>query len=210
MIEIEKLIVKKQQQVICSVPHLSIHEGSRCAIVGENGSGKSTLLRVLSGLEQEYQGSCQIELPADKIGFVHQSPYMFTGTVLFNVMYGLEKQSSEKQSSEKSNTDKSKTDQSNTERAMRLLQLFDLGAMATQQAKNLSGGERRKVALARCLVRQPHLILLDEPLADLDEKGCDALAGALDELPESTILFASPTSLPARFVEETYQLKNHN
>ena len=89
MIDINGLRVTRNGRTICSASELQIAFGERVSILGPNGSGKTTLLRVLSGLEPQYDGRLSVNaLRKDRV-YVHQSPYLFRGTVLFNVTYGL-------------------------------------------------------------------------------------------------------------------------
>ena len=61
MIDVSSLQVTKNGRTICYVPKLTIRPGERLGVIGPNGSGKSTLLRVLAGLEQDYQGRCEVQ-----------------------------------------------------------------------------------------------------------------------------------------------------
>lgn len=193
MIDIHGLCVNKNGRTICSVSELEIASGERVAILGPNGSGKTTLLRVLSGLEKDYEGSCSVDASWRDCVYVHQSPYLFSGTALFNVTYGLRERG---------------TNRAECERlALHWLQRLGVGKLSGSRVTHLSGGERRRVALARAMILRPRLLLLDEPLADMDEDGAAAVSAALDELQGSTILVASPTILPDGPTSRDYQLE---
>jgi len=193
MIDINHLRVTKGGRTICSVPELDVARGERVALLGPNGSGKTTLLRVLAGLETDYEGECNVEATPKRRVYVHQSPYMFRGTVLANVAYGLRANGIRRSESRQSVLD--------------WLERLGLQDLADQRAARLSGGEQRRVALARAMILQPQLLLLDEPLADMDEAGAIAVAAALDKLPESTILVASPSPLPHGLTSREHTLK---
>jgi len=193
MIDIHGLCVRKAGRTICSVAELQIAPGERVAILGPNGSGKTTLLRVLSGLELNYKGDCDVSAPMRDRVYVHQSPYMLRGTVLFNVAYGLRQRGVHRGECQRLACD--------------WLQRFGLRDRATTRAIHLSGGERRRVALARALILQPALLILDEPLAEIDQDGVTSIASALDWLEESTILITSPTSLPSSLASRTHELQ---
>ena len=193
MIDINGLRVTKNGRTICSVSELAIAPGERVAILGPNGSGKTTLLRVLSGLEADYDGRCSVNASWKDCVYVHQSPYLFQGTVLFNVTYGLRQRGTNRAESE--------------QLALHWLQRLEAGKLARDRVARLSGGERRRVALARAMILRPRLLLLDEPLADMDEDGAAAVSAALDELQQSTILVASPTVLPNGLTSRDYQLE---
>jgi len=191
-ITLSNLTVTKGEQIICQVTNATIARGSTVGMTGPNGSGKSTLLRVLAGLETDFAGSVRIDIPiADRV-FVHQSPYLFSGTVLENVEYGLKARSVSKFA--------------RRELAERWLAHFGIGHLADRSARSLSGGEGRRTALARACVLEPELLLLDEPLADLDAAGADFVAQALKELSGSTILLSSPTPLSQNLTESTINL----
>ena len=193
MIEISELRVTKNGRTICSADQLRVAPGERLAILGPNGSGKTTLLRVLAVLETAYQGHCSVGAAAIDRVFVHQSPKLFRGTVLSNVMYGLRARQIHRGQRE--------------QQARDWIERFGLSELSRQSARHLSGGETRRVALARAMVLRPRLLLLDEPLADMDQQGTAAFASALDELPDSTVLVSSPILLPDGLATRTYQLE---
>jgi tungstate transport system ATP-binding protein len=191
-ITLSNLTVTKGEQTICQVANATIVRGSTVGITGLNGSGKSTLLRVLAGLETDFAGDVQVDIPCSDRVFVHQSPYLFSGTVLDNVEYGLKAKSVSKSA--------------RRELAERWLAHFGIGHLASRSVRSLSGGEGRRTALARACVLEPELLLLDEPLADLDATGAEFVAQALKELSGSTILLSSPTPLSQDLTESTIDL----
>ena len=144
---------------------LDIYRGELFSILGGSGSGKTTLLRMLAGFETPSAGSIVI----DGVDMTAVPPYerpvnmMFQSYALFphmtveqNVAYGLKK-------------DRVPAAQVR-ERVAAILDKVKMGRLAGRKPNALSGGERQRVALARALVKQPKLLLLDEPLAALDKK----------------------------------------
>ncbi|MFD4180341.1 ABC transporter ATP-binding protein [Rhodococcus sp. NPDC058514] len=127
---------------------LEIHRGEFVVLLGPSGTGKTTLLRLLSGLERPDAGG--ILVPSQRTT-VYQEPRLIPSTrVLGNVTVGQRRTAQ------------------NKSRAERALAEVNLESKARQWPATLSGGEAQRVALARALVREPELLLLDEPFAALD------------------------------------------
>ncbi len=182
MIRVENLHVEKNGRTICSVTKVDVSEGERVAIGGCNGSGKTTFLRVLSGLEADYHGQVHVDASSQERTYVHQSPYLFRGTVMFNVTYGLRPRGLHRAAREQA--------------AHACLERLGIDHLSDRLVTHLSGGEIRRVAIARALVLRPRLLLLDEPFADMDDRGAADLLATFQELTDSTILVASPIQLP--------------
>ena len=193
MINITDLTVTKGGQTICHVANAMITHGSTVGVTGPNGSGKSTLVRVLAEIETAFAGDCVVDASVKDRIFVHQSPYLFSGTVLSNVEYGLKARSISRSIRQ--------------EQAALWLDRFGIAHQAHRSVESLSGGEIRRTALARACVLEPKLLLLDEPLADLDPKGIDCVAQALKNLDASTILITSPSPLPVDLTQATISLR---
>ena len=192
MIEVHRLQVKKNKRTICSIQQLAVQPDECVVVIGSNGSGKSTLLRVLAGLERDYEGRCDVELTPRERTYVHQSPCLFRGTVLSSVAYGLRCRGVSQKAAVK--------------RALECLEELGIHELAANNTHQLSGGETRRVALARALAFKPRLLLLDEPMAELDARGIESVCRVLTELPKTTIVIASPISLPVEISAREYQL----
>jgi NitT/TauT family transport system ATP-binding protein len=144
--------------VVIDALTLHVAAGEFLAILGPSGCGKSTLLRVIAGLSAPDGGSLDI-LPSDaqlQTSFVFQDPHLLPWlTVLENAALPLEL----------TGVDRAER----LARARRVLAEVDLTDAESRYPNELSGGMRMRVSLARALVTQPRLLLLDEPFAALDE-----------------------------------------
>lgn len=182
LVRIANLDVVRGGKSICVTDELVISSGERILLTGRNGSGKTTLLRVIAGLECEFVGDVSFAIPQIDRVYVHQSPMLFRGTVLFNSMFGLKARGC--------NADEI------MEITQQWLKRFDVDHFANVSSRQLSGGERRRVSLARAFAVQPKMLLLDEPFSDLDEAGQECLLKSIEEATEITFLIASPVPIP--------------
>lgn len=164
-ITIEGLTKRFEQQVVLQDLNLTIAEGSFFTLLGPSGCGKTTLLRCIAGFCEPEAGRILFDLdditriPAHQrnIGMVFQDYALFPDkTVLNNVAYGLK--------ARKLSRDEVAT------RTLEALDLVGLRPFADRYPAQLSGGQRQRVALARALVIKPRVLLMDEPLSNLDTK----------------------------------------
>jgi ABC-type Fe3+/spermidine/putrescine transport system ATPase subunit len=144
------------RRFVLAIDELALRVGEATAILGPNGSGKTTLLRVLAGVDRT-RGSGEIRCAAGRITLVSQRPVAFAGSVLHNVKVGLLAE----------RLPRAERDA----RARAALARFDIEGLAEHDARTLSGGELRRLALARAMVGKPAVLLLDEPFDDLDAEG---------------------------------------
>jgi tungstate transport system ATP-binding protein len=183
------------------VEDLQIATGEMLCLLGPTGAGKSTLLRLLSALEQSSVGEVKIfdhrldqgPLPLSrqrKIAMVFQRPQLLSGTVRANIEYGLRVRG------ERADL---------ADRVDAVLRRLNLQPLADQAATKLSGGQAQLVALARALVVEPELLLLDEPTSQLDPAHVALVEQAVaDERksPERTIVWATHNLFQARRISE--------
>jgi len=142
---------------------LVVESGELLVLVGPSGCGKTTLLRLMAGLEEPTAGTIRIdgrvvhEVPPKEreVAMVFQSPALYPHlSVHDNIAFGLKIRGY------------SKNDR--VDRVRQATERLGLGGLLDRKPMQLSGGERQRVALGRALVRRPKLLLLDEPLSNLD------------------------------------------
>ncbi|MDR3529112.1 MAG: nitrate/sulfonate/bicarbonate ABC transporter ATP-binding protein [Rhodopila sp.] len=160
--------------VVLDDVNLTLHEGEIVALLGRSGSGKSTLLRIVSGLLKPTAGSVTwrgtaVTGPTEGVAMVFQSFALFPWlTVQENVEIGLEARGVPRAEREK--------------RAEAAIDMIGLGGFENAYPKELSGGMRQRVGLARALVVYPDLLLMDEPFSALDVLTAETLRTDLIDL----------------------------
>ena len=212
MVGVSKIIPQNQKQILKNI-YLSFFYGAKIGIIGLNGAGKSTLMKIIAGLVEPTQGEV-VWSPGYSVGYLPQDPPLDeTKTVKENVMegvqhiydalkeyddinvkFGLEEYYSDADKMDKlmqrqaelqdiiDATDAWNID-SRLERAMDALRCPKGDLPVT----NLSGGERRRIALCRLLLQKPDVLLLDEPTNHLDAESIDWLEQHLQQY-EGTVI----------------------
>jgi len=181
VLDVRDVTVRFGERTVLDRVSLNVADGEVVALLGPSGSGKSTLLRVIAGLLVPDGGSVWVDgidvsaVPAHRrqIGMVFQDEQLFPHlTVAANVGFGLRMQGRPKGEI--------------ASRVAELLDLVGLPSLADRHVTKLSGGEAKRVALARSLAPQPRVLLLDEPLTGLDRDLHDRLAADLATLLRAT------------------------
>ena len=197
-------VLPHNNKVILKDIYLSFFYGAKIGIIGLNGSGKSTLLKIIAGVEKSYRGEV-VWAPGYSVGYLEQEPQMnpnktvqevveegvadvmslltrynevcrHLGDIIDDtVMYSLFEQQAEL--TEKIDACNGWEIESKLNRAMDALQCPPADALI----KNLSGGERRRVALCRLLLQEPDVLLLDEPTNHLDTESIQWLEAHLQQ-----------------------------
>jgi thiamine transport system ATP-binding protein len=170
MLALTDITIHYEGRTILDNASLSVAPGEIVSLVGPSGSGKTTLLRVIAGLEQPSQGTVVIDnklmtgIPTHKrdVGLVFQDNQLFPHLCVFdNIAYSLRiKRVSKALQIEKVNE---------------MLSLIGMEDLAHRDVGQLSGGEAKRIAVARALVADPFVLLLDEPLTGLDAELHDRL-----------------------------------
>ena len=170
--------VTRAGRTVLSVPELAVDAGQVLAVIGPNGAGKSTLLRVMGLLETPTAGSVRFQgervSPADglavrrRMASVFQDPLLTDATVGDNVALGLRFRGVVRERA--------------APRVTEWLEQLGIAHLAARQARTLSGGEAQRTALARALVLEPELLLLDEPFSALDQPTREALIDDLGRI----------------------------
>ena len=181
---VKNLVKKFGETTAVSNVSLTVEDGELLTVVGPSGCGKTTFLRMVAGFIEPTKGTIKIDddvlsdrengvrdvTPENRdIGMVFQSyavwPHM---NVYDNVAYPLKLRKQDKETINKN--------------VMRVLKMVHLDGYETRMAYELSGGQQQRVALARALVMRPRLLLLDEPLSNLDAALRETMRGEIKEI----------------------------
>jgi ATP-binding cassette ChvD family protein len=183
--------------------NLSFYPDAKIGVLGVNGSGKSTLLRIMAGIDKEFGGEAWAAEGA-RVGYLEQEPQLDAAkTVRENVMEGVAPQKAilDRYNELAVNySDDTADEMTKLQDEIEAKGLWDLDSKVDQamdalrcpsddaDVVQLSGGERRRVALCRLLLEQPDLLLLDEPTNHLDAESVSWLEGHLREYPGAILI----------------------
>src|SRR5713101_5817982 len=183
--------------------HLSFYPDAKIGVLGVNGSGKSTLMRIMAGLDKEFTGEARAAEGA-RVGYLPQEPQLDPAkNVRENVMEGAADKRAllDRYNELAANySDETAEEMAKLQDEIEAKGLWDLDSKIDQamdalrcpsddaDVSNLSGGERRRVALCRLLLEQPELLLLDEPTNHLDAETVNWLEGHLRKYPGAILI----------------------
>jgi zinc transport system ATP-binding protein len=198
VVEIENLTVKYPDVKALDDVSFTVNKGDFLGIIGPNGAGKSTLFASMLGLNTKYQGTIKFfgqDIKKSKeylkeIGYVPQKPIFeknFPATVNDVVQMGLRKES-----------DANKIDE--------ILQQLWIHELSKRRIGELSGGQQQRVFIAKALVNNPKILILDEPVTGIDQQSIDLFYSILRELNSKqkiTIIWSSHD------LDAVNQLANH-
>ena len=180
--------ISKKYERLTAIDDLTLEiEDGPVALLGYSGAGKTTLLKLLAGLEMPSAGTIRfkdMEVTQKNVSsfrrnvtMLFQEPVLFNRSVLENVMYGLTVRGI--------NRDEA------IERSRKALANLRLEAFESRKATKLSGGEQQRVSLARALVLQPEVLLLDEPTSNLDPANATVIVEAIQEFTKKSLVIIS-------------------
>lgn len=182
MISLRDIKVEVRNRTILDIPALELQSGLRYGVIGENGSGKTTLLRILAGTLHPSQGNIEGIPGQDQVGYLPQSPYAFSMSVLKNVTMAIDSPDPDA-------------------RAREALAKVGMANLLQSRGDKLSGGEKQRMGLARVLAIPRKLLILDEPSSATDIRGTDIVeALLLDWYREQAGTLIFSTHSPAQVV----------
>ncbi|MBU1568013.1 MAG: ATP-binding cassette domain-containing protein [Proteobacteria bacterium] len=208
--KIKKLTREHQGRIILNIPELVISAGKITSLIGPNGAGKTTLLHLLAFLDTPSSGEIsfgsrpvrfvekELHPLRQRVVLVDQYPILFTGSVYKNLEFGLKVRKIEK-----------KRRSHLIEEALEMVGMQDF---IHAEAHKLSGGETKRVALARALVVKPEVLLCDEPTANVDSENQEIIQSILERAngrEKISIIFATHSlSQAQRLADKTVILKD--
>jgi tungstate transport system ATP-binding protein len=182
LLALEKILVRYGDSAALEVPSLTVERGEILAVIGPNGAGKSTLLRLMGLLQQPTQGKIYFHnrevIPTDgldirrRMASVFQEPLLLNASVYENAVLGLKLRRVDRRAAE--------------QQVLPWLERLGISHLAKRQARSLSGGEAQRTSLARALVLDPEILLLDEPFSPLDPPTRDSLLFDLQRILRET------------------------
>ncbi|MEW6093851.1 MAG: ATP-binding cassette domain-containing protein [Chloroflexota bacterium] len=201
LVSIHDLYLRRENQVVLEIEHLAIERGQVTALVGPNGAGKTTLLLALARLLKPERGQILFdgkplgEIPdlqyRRQVGLVMQDSLLLDRSVFDNIAVGLRFRGMPGPETRR--------------RVNEWLDRLNISHLRARRATRLSGGEAQRVCLARALVLQPVLLLLDEPFKSLDET---AHAGLLADMKTLLPQIHTTTVFAAHSTKDVRELAN--
>lgn len=178
-----------QDKVVIKDARLTVRQSQCTILVGENGTGKTSLLKIIAGLTKADAGCVRVDEKAQKLSqakgfllknfmYLHQQPYMLDGTVEKNLKFV----------------------QRDNAAIQEAIEWAGLQKLVKKNANTLSGGEKQRVALARAHLRNPQIVLLDEPTANLDQISKTRTLQLLERLKSEGVALVIATHDPEIFL----------
>ncbi len=203
MLEIKKISKSIKDKTILNEIDIRVDSGDICGLLGPNGAGKTTTFYIIAGLISCESGEINFlnqdisKLPMHKrsklgIKYLPQEPSIFQNLSVYENLLGLAEMSFDHQKDIKNFINKS-------------IDEFDLSEICDLKGRQLSGGQRRKVEIARTLAAEPKIILLDEPFAGIDPIAIGDIKNVLKKLSDKNIGIL----ITDHNVRETLEICNH-
>lgn len=197
-------------RTVLNIDKLKIRPNQIYTLIGPNGAGKTSLLKILAFLDKPSSGSLhfldnqvsfeekQLYALRRQVVLLDQSPIMFTGSVWKNVEFGLQV--------------RKVPSKERRRRIEEALELVGMEGFAAYDAKKLSGGETKRVALARALVLEPEVLLCDEPTANVDNENQEIILTIIEKINkerQSSVIFSTHyLAQGQRLADHTLLLQN--
>tara|TARA_B000000532_G_scaffold223473_2_gene199698 strand:- start:379 stop:1092 length:714 start_codon:yes stop_codon:yes gene_type:complete len=203
VLEIKKISKSIKDKTILNEIDIRVDSGDICGLLGPNGAGKTTTFYIIAGLISCESGEINFlnqdisKLPMHKrsklgIKYLPQEPSIFQNLSVYENLLGLAEMSFDHQKDIKNFINKS-------------IDEFDLSEICDLKGRQLSGGQRRKVEIARTLAAEPKIILLDEPFAGIDPIAIGDIKNVLKKLSDKNIGIL----ITDHNVRETLEICNH-
>ncbi len=162
------------REKVLDIGSFSFREGVYC-LLGKNGAGKTTLLKILAGLDKQFRGQVTYEEPGIELDdikkhatMVFQTSYVLDRTVAQNIEYGLRVRGLDEEALR--------------QKTRHYLEAANLYGMRDKNAKKLSAGQQQRLCFARAIATEPKILLLDEPVSNLDEENREIIHSIIRRL----------------------------